>query len=301
MILKIDFNYSEIISSNYFKYALIVIITIVVAMVLSKILRGILNRFIKKSSETLKVDATSFKFLKNAVSFIIFLGAVITIFYTIPELRALGLTLFAGAGIFAAIIGFASQQAFSNIISGIFIVATKPFRVGDMVEIGQIHQGIIEDITLRHTVIRNFENRRVVIPNSAMSTETILNSNLTEPKVRNFIEIGISYDSDINLAMKIMEEEAIKHPEFIDNRTKEEISKGEPPVAVRVIDFGNSSVNLRAYVWTKDPIAGFYMKCDLNKAIKEQFDKQGVEIPFPYITIVYKKDLNENAKLNTDD
>jgi len=300
MILKINFDYSEIISSNYFKYTLVVIITIVVALVLSKILRGILNGFINKSTETMKVDATRFKFLKNAVSFIIFLGAVMTIFYAIPELRALGLTLFAGAGIFAAIIGFASQQTFSNIVSGIFIVFSKPFSVGDMVTIGT-HNGIVEDITLRHTVIRNFENRRVVIPNAVMSTETILNSNLTEAKVRNFIEIGISYDSDIDLAMKIMQDEAIKHPEFIDNRTKEEISKNVSPVAVRVIDFGDSSVNLRAYVWAKDPVAGFYMKCDLNKAIKQQFDKQGVEIPFPYRTIVYKKDLDENAKLNPDD
>ena len=296
MFLKIDF--SLLISSNFLTYSFIIIFTIIVALVLSKVLRIILQRSIIKSADKLKVDATSFKFIKNAVSFIIFLAAVIVIFYSIPELRSLGLTLFASAGIVAAIIGFASQQAFANIISGIFIVISKPFKVGDIIEIGQLHRGVVEDITLRHTVLRNFENKMVVIPNSIMSSETILNSHLIESKVRNFIELGISYDSNIDLAMKIMREESMKHPEFLDNRSEAEISDNVPPVVVRVIGFGDSSVNLRAYVWSNNHSGGFIMKCDLYKIFKEEFDKQGIEIPFQYRTIVYKNDLNEKSKQN---
>lgn len=143
----------------YVKYSLITIIALLIALVISKILRILIDRFIKLSSKKLKVDHTQFNFLKNAVTFIVFMIAIIFIFYTIPKLKALSLTLFAGAGILTAIALFASQQAFSNIVSGIFIVIFKPFRVNDLIDVGTLPKGRVEDITLRHTVLRNFENR----------------------------------------------------------------------------------------------------------------------------------------------
>jgi len=272
----------------YIKYSLITIATLLVAFVISKVLRILIDRFIKRSSHKLKIDHTQFNFLKNAVTFIVFMGAIIFIFFTIPKLRALSLTLFAGAGILTAIALFASQQAFANIVSGIFIVIFKPFRVNDILDVGNLPKGVVEDITLRHTVLRNLENRRMIIPNSVISSEILINSSIVDELICNFIEIGISYDSDIDKAMEIMRSEAEAHPNFIDNRSKKEINDGIEPVMVRVMGFGDSSVNLRAFVWSKDHTSGIVMKSDLNKSIKEQFDKNGIEIPFPYRTIVYK-------------
>lgn len=272
----------------YIKYSIITIVTLLVALFISRILRILIGRFIKLSSNKLKIDHTQFNFLKNAVTFLVFLGAIIFIFYTIPKLRALSLTLFAGAGILTAIALFASQQAFANIVSGIFIVIFKPFRVNDILDVGNLPKGKVEDITLRHTVLRNLENRRMVVPNSVISSEILINSSIVEESICNFMDIGISYDSDIGKAMEIMRSEAKAHPEFIDKRSKEEINDGIDPVIVRVLGFGDSSVNLRAFVWSKDHFSGVVMKSDLNKSIKEQFDKNGIEIPFPYRTIVYK-------------
>jgi len=270
------------------KYSIITIATLLVALVISKILRILIDRFIKLSSKKLRVDYTQFNFLKNAVTFFVFLAAIIFIFYSIPKLKALSITMFAGAGILTAIALFASQQAFANIVSGVFIVIFKPFRVNDLVDVGSLPKGRVEDITLRHTVIRNFENRRMIIPNSVISSEILVNSNIVDETICNFIEMGISYDSDIDKAMEIMSKEAMAHPNFIDHRSQEELDKGIPPVTVRVMGFGDSSVNLRAFVWSMDHTSGFVMKTDLNKSIKEQFDKHGIEIPFPYRTIVYK-------------
>ena len=278
-------------SLPYVKYSIVSIAALLIAFVVSKILRILLDRFIKLSSRKMKVDATQFSFLKNAVTFFIFLGAIIFIFYTIPKLKTLGVSLFAGAGILTAIALFASQQAFANIVSGVFIVIFKPFRVNDIVDIGTLPKGRIEDITLRHTVIRDFENRRMIIPNSVISAEIITNSSIVDDEIRNFFEIGISYDSDIDRAMNIIKEEAIKHPNFIDKRSKEEKKNNVNPVLARVIGMGDSSVNIRAYIWTKDHESGFALKTDLYKSVKERFDKEGVEIPFPYRTIVYKKDI----------
>lgn len=276
------------VSADWIKPLITIGIIIIVAGVIDKVLRLVLNRYIERSSKTLNVDPTKYRFLKNAQRAIIMLLALVFIFNSIPGLKNLGLSLFASAGIFAAILGFASQQAFSNIISGIFIVTSKPFRVGDIIKIGDLHSGVVEDITLRHTVIRNFENRRFVIPNSVISSQTIENSSIYDPKICNFIFIGISYDSNIDSAISIIQEEAQKHPDFLDNRSAEDISKKVPPVVVRVIGFGDSSVNLRASVWSKDAPSGFAMKCDLHKSIKERFDREGIEIPFPYRTLIYK-------------
>ncbi|MFC2080465.1 mechanosensitive ion channel family protein [Bacteroidota bacterium] len=279
----------ELIELPYIKYSILIIGTLVVALVVSRVLRFVLNRFIKSSSKKLKVDPTQFSFLKNAVSFLVFLGAFIFILYSIPQLKALSLTLFAGAGIITAIILFASQTAFSNIVSGIFIVIFKPFRVNDIVDVGNLSKGRVEDITLRHTVIRSYENRRLIIPNSVISSEVIINSSIVDELICNFLELGISYDSDIGKAMEIIRNEAQQHPEYIDNRTAEEKKKGEPSVRIRVLRYGESSVDLRAYIWSRDHDLGFIMKSDLYKSIKEKFDKNGIEIPFPYRTIVYKE------------
>ncbi len=271
----------------FIKYGIVVIIAFTLAFIFSKIAK----RAIRLTSKKLDIEKTTTNFISNAISFLFYLAALIIIFFYIPSLKSLGVTLFAGASIATALILFASQQAFSNVINGIFIVIFKPFRVGDVLKVGDMNNGIVEDVTLRHTVIRDYENRRVIIPNSQIGSDILVNSNINDEMIRNFVEFGISYDSDINKAFRIIQEEAQKHPNFVDNRSAEEKKNNVPPVLVRVIGFGDSSVNLRSYVWSKDHNSGFAMKCDLHKSVKERFDKEGIEIPFPYRTIVYKKDI----------
>ena len=277
-------------------YLIIPVGILLLASIITKVFRMIMRRYFERSSQLLRVDPTRYRFFKNAVSFIIFLVAIIIIFYTIPELRTIGVSLFAGAGILAIIIGFASQAAFANIISGLFIVSSKPFRVGDYIKISDEFFGTVEDITLRHTVIRNNENRRIIIPNSLINNQTIINSNIVDEKVCSLVEMGISYDSDIDLAIKIMQEEAMNHPLFLDNRTEEQIANNDPQVVVRVMGFGESSINLRAYAWADTSFNAFILRTDLYKMIKKRFDLEGVEIPFPYRTIVMKNGSKEEVR-----
>ncbi len=257
---------------------------------LLKLLRFLLGRALRKSSVELNVDPTKYYFLKNALSFIIYLGATIIFLYSVPELKNLGVSLFASAGILAAIIGFASQAAFSNIISGIFIVIFKPFRVDDVIQVGQGVMGRVEDITLRHTVVRNFENRRFILPNSVISSEIILNSTITDQKIANFVFVNISFNSNIGKAIELMRDEAMKHPLLIDNRSDEEKANGDPVIVVRTMSLTSYAVELRATCWSENFNDGFILRTDLLRAIKERFDQEGVEIPYPHHTIVNKKD-----------
>jgi small-conductance mechanosensitive channel len=214
--------------------------------------------------------------------------ACIVIIYSIPRFRTLAVSLFAGAGILAAIIGFASQAAFSNIISGIFMVISRPFKVGDTIEVGTGIQGIVEDITLRHTVLRNFENKRFVIPNSKMSSEVITNYNLYDEMVRRYVDFSVDYASDIDKVMAIVREECDKHPLSVDGRTPDEIKEGRPRTEVRLIGFGESEIKVRAYPSVAKPPDAFELHTDLNLIIKKRFDKEGIVIPYPQRIITYR-------------
>lgn len=261
----------------------IIVATIVVAFLVNRFFL----RLIRRSTEVMNNDPTNYQFLRHAISALVYIVGFGIAIYTMPNLRALANSLLAGAGILAVAIGFAAQHALGNIISGIFIVMFKPFRINDRLRV-KTFTGIVEDITLRHTVIRDFENNRILIPNTVISDEVIVNSDFAKDKICKWIDLNISYDSDLDLAKKIVAEEVLKHPLHLDPRTPEEIEKGEPEVPVRVLNLGEYSVQIRAWAWAKDAASGFLLSCDVLEGIKKRFDSEGVEIPYPHRTLVHK-------------
>ncbi len=264
----------------------VILVIVVITVLLAKLVRSLMGR----KKHFVIVDNTQFKFLSHLFTGIIYVIGFIAVIYSIPALRGLSNSMLAGSGVLAIIIGFASQHAFANIVGGIFIAVFKPFRIGDRLRfVGKEFIGIVEDITLRHTVIRTFDNKRIIVPNSVVSSEILENSNIVDPKILKFWEIGISYDSDVDRAMNIIREEALNHPNSLDTRTEEEIAGGLEQVKVRVLAYEESAVRLRANIWATDSVAAFNMECDLNYSIKKRFDAEGIEIPFPHRTLVYKK------------
>lgn len=258
--------------------------------------RRVFSRYIAKSVLLQKSDPTNYTFLKYIITAVIYVVGIGLAVFQIPPLRSVAQSMLAGAGIMAVAIGFASQQALSNIVSGVLIIIFKPYSIGERITVRDSYRGMVEDITLRHTVIRDFENRRIVIPNSVISNEVVVNSDMTDEKVCRLVEIGISYDSDIELAKSIMMDEVKKHPSRVEFRTEEMIERGVDEIPVRVISLGDSSVNIRAWAWAGDFDSGFRMHCDLLESIKKRFDNSGIEIPFPHRTLVYKNDVQISAE-----
>jgi small-conductance mechanosensitive channel len=270
-------------------YLLFIGITYGIVILLAFVIRKALSIMIRKNSQLIGEDPTKYVFLKNSITLLLFTIATFWILHKIPYFHSLGSALFASAGILAAVIGFASQKAFSNIVGGLFILIFKPFRVGDIIEIADNKKGMVEEITLRHVVIKDYESRRVVIPNSVISEETIINSNITDQKIRKHITFGISYDSNVDLAMEIIQRQVENHPLFIDNRTLEEIKNKEPKVLIRMVSWDDSSVTLKAYVWANNNDDAFTIQCDLLQSVKTEFEQSNIEIPFPHRTIVNKE------------
>ncbi len=265
-------------------------IVILSAMTINFIVRYLVTGYFKRESHHINVDPTTFSFVKNAFTFILVIITVITVVYMIPAFKQIAITLFAGAGILAAILGFASQAAFSNIINGVFLVIFKPFRIGDLIEIGKHSEyiGRVEDITLRHVIIKNFENKRIIVPNTVISNEIIVNRSIFDEKVIRYLDIMISYTADIDKAVSVIQDECIHHPLFTDPRTKEQIEANEDIVEVRVIRLAEYGIQLRAYVCGETSPESFVLVTDLYKIIKKRFDKEGIEIPLPYMNVIIK-------------
>lgn len=265
-----------------FKVIFILLGTIILANIVSRIYRKLVERSVDNDDHL-----TTYRFLGNSIATVIYGIGFSFAIWNIPFLKPVAQSVVAGAGILAIAVGFASQQSLGNIISGFFIVISKPYKINDRITFSDGLVGVVEDIGLRHTVIRNFENQRIIIPNSIISNERLVNAHYEEPKVCRFVDIGISYDSDIDLAKKIMAEEIENHELSIDNRTPEEKEKNEPIVSVRVIMLAESSVNLRAWAWAKNPPDGFELFTDVIESIKKRFDKEGIVIPYPQRTLSY--------------
>ncbi len=228
-------------------------------------------------------------FLHYIVLFFIALIGVIFTSLAFPSLKGLVQTALGGAGIVALIIGFAAQEALANITGGLFIISFKPFKIGDRVMISDNMVGTVTDITLRHTIIRNFDNKMIVIPNAIINKEKLINYDLGGHKLCEQIEIGISYDSDIVLAKRIMQEECENHPLILDNRSLFDHRDGKPMVRAALIELNDFSITLRAWAWVRNHPDAFSLKCDVLESIKKRFDVEGVEIPYSYRTVVIKK------------
>lgn len=273
------------------EYSSLIKVTIALtsAFLLNYLLRRLIKLYIRRYAKKVSADPTSFSFLKNSVGFIIFSSLIVYLIQFIPGLRNIGTALFAGAGILAAILGFAAQKAFANIIGGIFILIFRPFRVGDVIYIGLEYRGIVEEITLRHIVIKNYENRRIIIPNGIISDETIVNSSIADVRIKKHYEISVGYDADIDLAIAILKEEAEKHPLTI-NPSNEDDQKTEeaPKVTVRIISIGEYAIVLRAWIWAANTDDAFIISCDLNYSVKKRYDEANIDIPYPYRNVIIK-------------
>jgi small conductance mechanosensitive channel len=255
-----------------------IVATVIVAQIIDRALRV----YFKFATGKLKVDETTYSVVRRIIILTIYVIGAIVVIALIPGLPDMMLGVAAGAGIAAIIIGFAAQRALSNVFSGISIAIFRPFRVGDVVEM-ENEYGTIEDITLRHTVMRTWQNKRVIIPNSRISEKTIINWTIGDLTVLWKVDFGISYDSDIDLARSIILDEINKHPDVMHEEKRE--------AKVRVTELGDFAVNLKALFWVADRPTAWGTGAEIRESVKKRFDREGVEIPFPYRTLVFKKDL----------
>jgi len=157
----------------------------------------------------------------------------------------------------------------------VFIYTDKPFRIGDWIE-WDGNSGVVEDISLRVSRVRTFDNELLTVPNSNL-TDGVIKNPVAKEQLRLKFMFGIGYDDDIDKATEIILEEARNHPEIMD----------DPEPSVRLVELGDSSVGLQSRIWIKDPNRADFVKtrAEYVKTVKERFDAEDINIPYPNRTI----------------
>lgn len=264
-------------------HAVIIILFIKPVNSFASVALSYLESNLAERTET-KVDDIIFDLLNK------FSGVIIYAIGIILALDILGINVMpfvAGAGVMGIAIGFAAKDTLSNLIAGVLLIIDRPFEIGDRIEVwtaptGSATWGDVMDIGLRATKIKTTDNIIIIIPNNEIMRRDIVNYTIITSKIRVRVNIGVAYDADLAKAKEAIVNVAESIPWISDN----------PPPKVVVTAFGESSVDLQLRAWIADARRRIDTISQVTDKVKEAFDNEGIEIPYPKrdITIVTKSD-----------
>jgi small-conductance mechanosensitive channel len=194
-------------------------------------------------------------------------------------------------GALALALGFAAQDLVGNVVSGVFILKDKPFEVGDWIE-WEDESGVVREVDLRVTKVETFNNEVITVPNSDLANNAVTNA-MANDRLRLQFVFGIGYDDDIDVARDIILDDARSLPEVLD----------DPAPTVRTTELADSYVGLESRIWIDDPGRGKFKEVlsDHVEGVKERFDAEGVEMPYPYRELAGGISVEEAGQLDRAD
>jgi small-conductance mechanosensitive channel len=188
------------------------------------------------------------------------------------------------AGVLGIGIGFGMRNVAENFISGLIILAERPIKIGDFIELEGRYEGRVADIEARATTVVTRDNVSVIIPNSEFIGRRVTNWSYGDPKVRLRVRVGVAYGSDVDRVRKVLLEVASRHGKILKR----------PPPEVWFQDFGASSLDFDLLFWIDDQASRFRIASDLRFAIDKAFRKHGIEIAFPQLDL-HVRDLPQRT------
>ncbi len=249
---------------------------LIFGFVLSWIVRRALKTVIDHDPNE-RIDRMTISFIQHLATFIMWIVLALIFSHVVPSLNKLTTSLLAGVSIVSVVIGFAAQSTLGNLVSGISLVLYKPFRRGDRLQLSTptgLETGIVEDLSLGYTVLRTFDNRRIVMSNGTIANQIMINLSSVDLRVMITPTISIGYGSDIDKARAIVLELARAHDDVAE------------VVGCPVVNLGGSSVDLSLRAWCADAATAKGVEFDLLEQIKKRFDEAGIEIPYAYQNVV---------------
>ena len=199
--------------------------------------------------------------------------------------------LLRSSALLVAILGFAAQPVITNLICGLLISFQKPFEIGDRIHVEGQEPGIVEDITLRHTVLRTYDNVKIIIPNGELNAKTVTNFSYGMTDRRGVhLRYAVSYDTDMPKAIEVIRDCVAESPYTLSVETNG-IREDSGPVYF--LDFGDSALILRTTIWISRDTNTQVAVTDMNLRVLEAFRREGIEIPYPYFNVV---NMMENVK-----
>ena len=273
-----DFFNFEILNFNNHTLSIFDLSSIIVIVIITKLVLWLISKALFNKKKLHKLDEGSAFALFQIIKYLIWIIAITLM------LEALGIKvtiLLAGSAALLVGVGLGLQQTFNDMLSGIILLFEHSVKVGDILEIDG-DRVIIQEIGLRTSKGMNVRQIVVIIPNSLITTNKVINWSHQTQKTLFNIDIGVAYGSDVDLVIKTLEESAVEHLEFSECEFKE----------VRFVNFGNSSMDFQLFFYSKNIISIEKVKSDIRKIICKKFNEHKIIIPFPQMDLHIKsKDI----------
>ena len=262
--------------NNVWKLAVFIAAELVLTQMISLIFRMISRRN----------KGVHLRYAKSAINVTIIVVGVYSLAQQFDITKDISKVLLQSGSLIVAIATFAAQQALGNIISGFSLSMSKPYEVEYKIKVvqggGIIAEGIVQDITIRHTIIRQFNGESCIVPNSVMDASVITNTNYTE-NIGNFMEIEIGYSADIDRAMDIMQKICINHELTLNTESNKVFIKG----------YTQNGMILKTTVWTGNLDDSFRACSDIRAELVKEFLKNDIEIPYQTVTIYNEQEIDK--------
>jgi small-conductance mechanosensitive channel len=248
------------------------------AWLLGHALRVAVERMLARDKQN-HVDRMAVKFLAKLFRYCVYIFALIAYAHFVPGLSGLGAASLAGISVLTVIVGLAAQNTLGNLVAGLSLLLYRPFKLGDRLQVVAptgLETGFVENLTLGYTLLRTDDNRRVVVPNSLMASQTAINLTATDSRVVCSVSISIGCVSHIDAARSILLALAGKHP------------KAKEVCGCPLTQVSNAGVVLTLDVWCADALTAITLRCDLLEQALKRFAEEGIKIPFTQSLVVLK-------------
>jgi len=232
---------------------------------------------------------TIYRFLRRALlGTIVLVGVAVSAYANFPTAAAGVTSLLLAAGFLSIVIGLAAQSTLSNLVAGAMVSLAQPFEIGDAVVFPYPNGDwcFVEDIRLTYTVLRTWDLRRLMVPNSMFQSNVVVNYTAVDPTMLVIVSLQISYESDVDRARAVMLDEARHHPAFRP--------LGNLP-ETHVMEYADNGVQLRLLAAAKDQPTAFQMEKDLLYTIRKRFSEIGVQLPYPTRRVILEQSKERRA------
>ncbi len=276
-ILTVDFAYLfGVDTSELFIKILFILFTLSILLILARATSGFVIHYAGKTEGALA--ATSI--VNNLMNFIyLLLGSLIVIQSLGIDITPL-LTLLGVGGLTVAL---ALQPTLSNFFAGVYLLASREFKIGDYIKLDTGEEGYITDMTWRHTIIRPPARYDIIVPNAKLSTAIVTNFGVSDKEMALTIPVGVGYDSNLNHVENVTIEVALE--------TVVQVQGEEPSIKpyIRFYAFAPSSIDFCVNIYSKNLRDRAKIRHEFIKRLFERYQKEGIDIPFPTSVIISKK------------
>ncbi len=250
------------------------IFAVLFILLITKILLWLIKKGLFRNQKKDSADTGNIQALYQIIKYVMW---ILSIAFILDTIGIKITVLLAGSAALLVGVGLGLQQTFNDIVSGIILLSERSIMIGDILEIdGDIVK--IQNIGLRTSKCLNRDEIAIIIPNSSITTNKVINWSHQSKKARFRITVGVAYGSNVDLVLKVLEESALEHPDISDNNQ----------IEARLIEFNNSSLDFQVLFYSKNIFRIEKVKSDIRRIINRKFIENKIVIPFPQVDVHVK-------------